>query len=147
MIQCQHCGKSNAPESHFCRFCGKQMGTQPQQQSYDYTPPRPYAWQTDEFRTSNEARANKTADHVMAPIQQQVYAPLQVNYHGPQDMTGRYRCPNCGTNYLPVIDRRISTAGWITFSLLLVFTIVFFWIGLLMKEDVPVCPICRGRVS
>jgi len=83
----------------------------------------------------------------MAPVQPQVYAPLQVNYRGPQDMTGRYRCPNCGTNYLPVMDRRISTAGWITFSLLLVFTIVFFWIGLLMKEDVPVCPICRSRVS
>jgi len=151
MIQCQNCGKSNTPESHFCRYCGIQFGARPQpqqqQEPYNFTPPRPYSWKTDEFQTSNEARANRTADHVVAPLHQQGYAPMQVSYRGPQDMTGHYRCPNCGTNYLPVMDKRISTAGWITFSLLLVFTLVFFWIGLLMKEDVPVCPICKFRVG
>jgi hypothetical protein len=46
-----------------------------------------------------------------------------------------------------VIERRVSTAGWIVFSVLLVFTLIFFWIGLLMKEDVSVCPVCRNRIN
>ena len=150
MSQCHNCGKTNSPESQFCRFCGLRLA-QFQQQVQTYNPPRPYAWQTDEFQTNNEARANRTADHVMAPASQYapqpLYAPMQVSYRGPQDMSGQYRCPNCGTNYLPVVERRISTAGWITFSLLLVFTLIFFWIGLLIKEDVPICPICRSRVG
>lgn len=150
MIQCQNCGKSNTPESHFCRYCGHQFVVR-QQQSYDYSPPRPYAWKTDEFQTSNEARASKTADHAMPPgrlaAPHQFHAAAQMTYRGPQDLSGQYRCPNCGTNYLPVLDRRISTAGWITFSLLLVFTLIFFWVGLLMKEDVPICPICKRRVG
>jgi hypothetical protein len=25
--------------------------------------------------------------------------------------------------------------------------LVFFWIGLLMKEDVPICPVCKRRVG
>jgi len=150
MILCQNCGKGNSPESQFCRFCGTRIVLR--QEIQEYQPPRPYAWKTDEYHTQNEARVARTADHVMTPNQQMMpqqnfYAPVMMTYHGPQDMTGHYRCPGCGTNYLPIVERRISPAGWITFSLLLVFTIVFFWIGLLMKEDVPICPICRRRVN
>jgi len=73
------------------------------------------------------------------------YQPLV--YGGPQHLTQNYRCPNCGTNAYPVTERRISTAGWVVFSLLLVFTFVFFWIGLLMKENVSVCPVCRAKLA
>jgi hypothetical protein len=45
------------------------------------------------------------------------------------------------------MDRRVSTAGWVVFSVLLVFTLIFFWVGLLMKEDVAVCPVCKYRLS
>ncbi len=151
MIQCQNCGKSNAPESQFCRYCGNRMAA-PQPQNYDARPPRPYSWQTDEFQTQNEPRKGRsTSAHVQVPQQtgfpqQQPYGALQHSFNGPQDLSGNYRCPHCGTNYLPVLERRISTAGWITFALLLVFTFIFFWIGLLIKEDVPVCPVCRQRV-
>ncbi|MGH9948277.1 MAG: LITAF-like zinc ribbon domain-containing protein [Pyrinomonadaceae bacterium] len=122
------------------------------QQQQPYQQPRPYAWKSDEYKTSNEARgAANTSDHVLTPsrpiVQNQYYAQAQMTYRGPQDMSGQYRCPHCGTNFLPVMDRRISSAGWITFSLLLVFTLVFFWIGLLMKEDVPICPICKRRIG
>ena len=68
-------------------------------------------------------------------------------YAGAGFIAHNYRCPNCGTTTLPITERRISTAGWITFSLLLVFTFIFFWIGLLMKENVSVCPVCRARLS
>lgn len=144
MIQCQNCGKSNAPESHFCRFCGFRF-TLKQPENYDFRPPRPYAWKTDEFQTQSEARLPKTTTaHIGIP--QQTYG-LMTTYHGPQDLSGNYRCPHCRTNYLPILERRISTAGWITFALLLVFTFIFFWIGLLMKEDVPICPVCKRRVN
>lgn len=151
MIQCQNCGKSNTPESQFCRFCGHRM-TVRQPENYDQQSPRPYAWKTDEYQTHAEGRTRPTGN-VVGPFNQPT--PLyghqpqagQIAYRGPQDMTGNYRCPFCGTHYLPVMERRISTAGWITFALLLVFTFVFFWIGLLMKEDVPVCPVCKRQVS
>src|SRR5687768_2905716 len=149
MILCQNCGKGNSEESQFCRFCGARMVVR--QAVQEYQPPRPYAWKTDEFQTQNEARVAQTADHVVTPNQQiaplAFYAPAMMAYHGPQDMTGRYRCPTCGTNYLPLVERRVSPAGWITFSLLLVFTLIFFWVGLLMKEDVAICPVCKRRVN
>jgi predicted RNA-binding Zn-ribbon protein involved in translation (DUF1610 family) len=153
MIQCQNCGKSNAAESQFCRFCGNRFAAQQQQPQQDFESHtrRPYSWQTDEFQTQTEARTRTTVGNVEIPHQQhfplqQKHGAMQVSYQGPQDLAGNYRCPHCGTNFLPILDRRISTAGWITFALLLVFTFVFFWIGLLIKEDVPICPICRQRV-
>jgi hypothetical protein len=38
--------------------------------------------------------------------------------------------------------KRISTTGWIVFGVLLIFTICFFWVGLLIKEEYRVCPEC-----
>jgi LITAF-like zinc ribbon protein len=73
------------------------------------------------------------------------YQPLA--YGGPQYLASNYRCPNCGTNTMPLIERRISTGGWIVFSLLLVTTFIFFWIGLLMKENVSICPVCRAKLN
>lgn len=150
MIQCQNCGKSNTSESQFCRFCGNRMMIR-QQEDYNSSAPRPYAWKTDEYQTQAEGRVRPA---VNAPLQFPQQPPFPVAqpvaalaYRGPQDMTGNYRCPFCGTNYLPVMQKRISTAGWITFGILLVFTFVFFWIGLLMKEEVPVCPVCKRQVA
>lgn len=110
---------------------------------------RPYAWQTDEFQTQSSKRsyAKGTAEHFpLNPANN----PQSSNFlapNAPRDLSGSYRCPNCGTNYLPVIEQRISTAGWVTFSLLLVFTFIFFWVGLLMKENVSVCPVCKKRLN
>ena len=147
MIQCQQCGQVNAAESNFCRGCGIRL-VMPKQQSnqtnYDYAPPRPYSWKTDEFQTNAEAR--KTfSDSLPMANQPPLSAPLA--YQQPQPLAHGYRCPHCGSNYLPINERRISTAGWITFAVLLVFTFIFFWIGLLIKEDVRVCPVCRRTVS
>jgi DNA-directed RNA polymerase subunit RPC12/RpoP len=111
---------------------------------------RPYSWQTDEFQTRSDRRgARPTVEHLPGANQHAQFPqpPQGLIVNTPRDLTGNYRCPNCGTHYLPVIERRVSTAGWITFSLLLVFTIVFFWIGLLMKEDVSVCPVCKYRLN
>lgn len=123
------------------------------QENYDYPAPRPYAWKTDEYQTQNEPRPPKVIAQAEPLIQpnaygNQNYAGQPLAYSGPQYMAGNYRCPNCGTQYLPVIERRISTAGWITFAVLLFITMGFLcWIGLLIKEDVSICPICRTKVS
>lgn len=94
--------------------------------------PSPYSWKTDEFTIKNEARPT---EHINAPIEvrQPGFATI-------------FRCPNCSTHMPPLIERKISTAGWITFAVLLVTIFPLFWIGLLMREDVPVCQICKTRL-
>jgi hypothetical protein len=141
MIQCQNCGNSNTGESNFCRFCGTRF-TQPQQQQpvYDYAPPRPYVWQTDEFQTKNEARKGRSTYSGRPDTSPAVHA-----YSMPQQYQQPYHCPNCGSTYLPRKERRISTAGWIVFAVLLVFFFPLFWIGLLIKEDVLVCQVCNSK--
>lgn len=108
---------------------------------------RPYSWQTDEFQAKPKAvrGARPTVEHFPGSNLHSQQGRLAVQT--PLDLTGNYRCPNCGTHYLPVIERRVSQAGWITFALLLVFTVIFFWIGLLMREEVSVCPVCRFRLN
>lgn len=64
MIQCTQCGRENAAESQFCRFCGNYLTVQdPRKQSeLRYAPPRPYAWQTDEYQTQSEPRPTRPLD-------------------------------------------------------------------------------------
>lgn len=159
MIKCQNCGNINTQESNFCRFCGtKFLAGQPapgplRQESppFDYSPPRPYAWKTDEFSAQTEAR--KTVDGTRRIDVPGSTVPFsggqaqQLAYQQPQHLNQPYRCPHCMSPYLPRVERRISTAGWITFAVLLVFFFPLFWIGLLIKEDVRVCPSCQMRVG
>ena len=140
MIQCQNCGQGNAPESQFCRFCGtKFLIRQPmQQQGYDYQAPRPYSWKTDEYQTQadpRKARAGAT------------FSAQPMATRDPQFMAGNYRCPNCMSQFLPRVERRISSTGWIVFAVLLVLFFPLFWVGLLIKEDVQVCPSCNVRLK
>ncbi len=142
MIQCQNCGQGNAPESQFCRFCGtKFLVHQPMSQAgYEYQAPRPYSWKTDEFQTQAEAR--KAPENPKFGGQ-----PLSVRDQ--QFMAGNYRCPNCMSQFLPRVERRISTTGWILFAAFLLTGVFFwlFWVGLLIKEDVHVCPSCGVRLK
>jgi hypothetical protein len=149
--QCTNCGQANAVESKYCRFCGHPMPDPYFQPADPMAQRRPYSWQTDEFQTKSAWRQNAraTVEHLpnAGSRQNPWLGPTALAQNTPRDLTGNYRCPNCGTHYLPVIERRISSAGWITFALLLVFTFVFFWVGLLMKEDVSVCPVCKFRLN
>jgi len=165
MNPCQNCGKINTPETNFCRFCGTKYHFKPQAlgNPYDFSAPRPYAWKTDEFQTKNEPRRTMPFDGANQARQtlgaaDQSFRPAPLTYQPAQPLypramaegsalavDGNYHCPRCGSSYLPVIERRVSTAGWVVFSVLLIFTFIFFWIGLLMKEDVAVCPVCRWK--
>ena len=173
MINCQNCGQASSDGSNFCRFCGSKFAhfpaaqqqpqpqrQQPPRQMYPNVPPRPYSWKTDEFNVPKKSSSsrdtrqidrvrpiaglpNSTAPMVEYPKQQQ---SLQTNQQARQMTSHGYRCPRCQTTQLPVITRKISAAGWITFALLLS-TIIFCWIGLLIKEDVRVCPVCNLQVG
>ena len=147
MAQCLKCGEGNAPESQFCRFCGTRLPLrQPAaNQDYGYKAPRPYSWKTDEYQTQAEARP--VSPPLASSPDVRAYHDRQLAYRPPYNIGPNYRCPNCGTNVLPIFERRISTAGWVVFSALLVFTVIFFWIGLLMKENVAICPVCKARIN
>ena len=58
-----------------------------------------------------------------------------------------FRCPFCQSNELPDVKRRISTAGWVTFVLLLIFCFPLCIIGLFIKEDYRVCSCCGIKLG
>lgn len=155
MIHCQNCGQDNSPQSNFCRSCGTRFIAPQMKQTdnnYEYAPPRPYAWKTDEYQTQNEARKPKTINQVQ-PLMGQFSTASQNSslqpptYRQPGQMTQGYRCPRCASQYLPRIEKRISTAGWIVFAILLVTFFPLFWIGLLLKEETRICPVCNLRIN
>ncbi|MEP6947539.1 MAG: LITAF-like zinc ribbon domain-containing protein [Acidobacteriota bacterium] len=159
MIKCQNCGNINTTESNFCRFCGTRFLLEPpapqrsrtEPQPFDHAPPRPYSWQTDEFSTQNDARKTIDGTVKLAPSgRTSPFAPNQpqpLAFRPGQQVNQPYRCPHCMSQFLPRVERRISTGGWITFAILLVFFFPLFWIGLLVKEEVRVCPSCGNRVG
>jgi hypothetical protein len=108
------------------------------QQGYGYEAPRPYAWKTDEYQTQADARKTNAGGQPAAQ-------PLAAR--DPHFMSGNYRCPNCMSQFLPRIERRISTTGWVVFAVLLVLFFPLFWVGFLIKEDVHVCPSCNTRLK
>ena len=133
MIKCQNCGNTNTETSNFCRFCGTKFLVQQPTPSdpYNYVPPRPYAWKTDEFQTQNEVRRTMDAERT-APINQQVQtvqlgnSPQMLMHNQPAHLSQPYRCPHCMSQFLPRLERRVSTTGWITFAVLLVFFFPLF---------------------
>ncbi len=159
MIQCQNCGQVNTETSNFCRFCGtKFLQTQMSNgNSYEFSPPRPYSWKTDEFQVAeNKVRKSPQINQVqplvnqtLQPPQPQRPQPLvqQQQYQQPNYMTHGSHCPRCSAQLFPRYERKISTAGWIVFAVLLVVFFPLFWIGLLIKEDVRVCPVCNLRIG
>ena len=153
MIQCKNCGQVNTATSNFCRFCGTKF--LPSQFSgggnYEFEPPRPYAWKTDELQIS-ESRARKTKQiNQVQPlggnkVNNQTAQPLA--YRQPtQNLAYAYRCPRCASQQMPRYERKVSTAGWIVFAVLMVAFFPLFWIGLLIKEDVPFCSVCNLRLG
>jgi DNA-directed RNA polymerase subunit RPC12/RpoP len=122
MIVCSNCGSPNDEATRICRYCGSTLVPQRQAtEQREYVPPS-YSW------------ANETPP--AAPVQ-----PYGVSSQTPA--FAGYRCPACGTTQPPLIEKKISTDGWIVFAALLLFCFPFFWIGLLMKKDYRVCPMCR----
>lgn len=157
MVTCQNCGNTNGYGTNFCRFCGMSIaGTQ---SAPDYSAPqepqRPYMWKTDELPAArNPVRKTEEIKQVQplfteaptAAFKPSQFAQMAPPQAAPVAPYG-FRCPRCGSQQMPVVGRQISTAGWVVFAALLVFTVVFFWIGLLIKEDVRICPVCNYKFN
>ncbi|HEX8174311.1 MAG TPA: LITAF-like zinc ribbon domain-containing protein [Pyrinomonadaceae bacterium] len=124
MITCNNCGRVNDESTRICRFCGTVLERQ-KTQTRDYTPP--------------VADATGFGDAAQ-PVE--TYSPP-----GAAAAAGGYRCPNCQSAIPPVAEKRISVEGWIVFCALLIFCLPLFWVGLLMKEERRVCPMCRARLA
>ncbi len=56
-------------------------------------------------------------------------------------------CPFCQYQGPPRMEKKISTAGWVVFGVLLWFCFPLCWIGLLMKEDKQLCGSCNNKVG
>jgi RNA polymerase subunit RPABC4/transcription elongation factor Spt4 len=166
MLRCQNCGQVNSGGSNFCRFCGvnftsPQTPVAPQNNrvGYEYSPPKPYSWKTDELNFKEEKQTkpiNRVRPLVNKPPQptqkdmtmpHHQYQNQQMVNHQPQSMVYGYRCPRCSSQQLPVTQKRISTAGWIVFAALLLMIFPLFWIGFLIKEEVTICPVCNTKIS
>jgi RNA polymerase subunit RPABC4/transcription elongation factor Spt4 len=129
MIACSNCGRLNDDAVRVCRYCGSglQSGWQPGTQQGYATPkaPPPYSW------------ANSAPPAPLpVPLPPPAYQPPQSGY----------RCPRCGTTYLPIVETKISQDGWVVFILLLFFCFPLFWIGLMMKQETRICPMCRASL-
>ena len=150
MIYCQNCRQANENGTNFCRSCGHRLvlpQTQPQS-TENYSIPRPYMWKTDEFQINQPAPKTQQLNQLpQVPPPYNTNQPTKLGNVQNAHFVAGYRCPRCGTQNLPYITRQISTAGWITFAVLLVTTFIFFWIGLLLKEDVKVCPVCNYKYN
>ena len=127
MIPCRNCGQLNDDMVRICRFCGAGLAAQPQatQQQQEYTPP-PYGW--------------AESSPPPAAVAQPYAAPPFANGAG-------YRCPRCSATYLPIVEKKISSEGMLIFILLLFFCFPLCWIGLLMKQETRVCPVCHANLG
>lgn len=153
MIQCHVCGQANSTESNFCRFCGESFTQMEKGDDYDFSPPRPYVWKTDEFQTAKpQPRKTKQINQVeplahQNALNDEQFKTQQLAYQKQPHMISGYRCPRCASQLMPKIEKRISSAGWIVFTVLLITFFPLFWIGFLIKEDVRVCPVCNLKVG
>lgn len=123
MISCYHCGQSNADGTRICRYCGTALSAGAQAaQTADYVPPQPL-WASGEPSPAAQVQP----------------------YAAPLPAPAGYRCPHCGSAYVPLVAKKISSDGWLAFALLLFFCPPFFWIGLLMKEEYRMCATCGAK--
>jgi len=64
-----------------------------------------------------------------------------------EDRSDGWRCPFCRERSRMVQGSRISSAGWVTFVVLLIFCFPLFWIGLLIKEPYNSCASCGAKLG
>lgn len=159
----------------FCgtKFLFEQASSKP---DFEQSPPRPYSWKTDEFQVADAPRQkNRQPINQVQPLptQQPFAAPprpqpfVYQNQQQPQfqqqlpphqqyqqqlqqsarpNMVYSPHCPRCASQYIR-FEKKISTAGWIVFAVLMVTFFPLFWIGLLIKEDAQFCQVCNYKIA
>lgn len=147
---CQNCGQSNDNGQNYCRHCGAPL-VLPQRRA-NVPPPKPYGWASPSSPLHNVADGeNQAGSQLIQPVASSNYQPPPALAQMPnspimQHLVG-YHCPRCGTTAAPIVQSRISTGGWVVFVSMLLFCFPLFFIGLLMREDYRVCPICLAQIG
>jgi RNA polymerase subunit RPABC4/transcription elongation factor Spt4 len=154
MIECQNCGQVNTENSNFCRFCGTKFI--PAQftngDNYQFSPPHPYSWKTDELQIAENKPRKPQQIKQVKPLGNpfstfETPRPQPLAYRQPNNLANGYHCPRCAAQVMPRVERKVSTTGWIVFAVLMVVFFPIFWIGLLIKEDVKICPVCNIKIN
>jgi hypothetical protein len=57
------------------------------------------------------------------------------------------RCRECGYIGEPAVGSKVSAGGWVTLVVLVFLCLPLFWVGLLLREQYPICPRCRWRMD
>jgi hypothetical protein len=131
-VNCQNCGQANADIARICRYCGTQLQRAPAGYAEPAPPPGsyvpPHSWQS-------------------GALSQHQSSPPMPPQPAPRLSATNFRCPHCGTDAPPLVARRISTAGWVVFGLMILFCFPLFFIGLLIKEEYRQCSWCRASLS
>ena len=162
MVRCQNCGQNNSNENNFCRFCGTKFSHMPlhpptENQMEAPSIRRPYLWKTDELQLKKWA--TKITQRInqfpyLTDIRKQTNQDIHTQqnketqvYHANQQSVAAYSysCPMCASRRLPKVTREISTEGWVIFAVLLTFCFPLFWIGLMIKKNVEMCPDCNFK--
>lgn len=109
------------------------------------------------FTTPHQAEAQQMLDTVTALVPNHPSLPAARQHYAQRYQIQQYivgagmgpslHCPYCHRYASTYIQKRISTAGWITFGVLLLFFFPLFWIGLLIKEDIYVCSGCGIKLG
>src|SRR6185369_1312947 len=123
-IRCPQCGLINGIVDSSCQRCGYPLSQSAQnaaREQQTQQPPYPPQWQQP---------------YTMPPPMMPMPQPMPQHMQQPA-----FRCTYCGGNVL-VVDRKVSTGGWIVFALMILICFPLFWIGLLMKEDYHRCGTC-----
>ena len=148
MITCQNCGNTLSSESNFCRFCGTKFNM-PQSRRARKTMISRRRGHMFGKRTNSRRRRKCVSGVAPTPSRRQA----AIFQHSRWPISSRIlpcRRSDARTAAALIfrgLERRISTAGWITFAVLLVLFFPLFWIGLLIKEDVRVCQVCNSRFA
>lgn len=61
-----------------------------------------------------------------------------------------FTCPFCHFQGPPIIEKKVSSNGWVIFVLLLLFCLPLCWLPFVIdgcKEETRTCPSCHSRLS
>lgn len=136
MIVCANCGQMNEVAASNCIRCGSTIFNLPSQ-SGGVVPAKP-----DPPLFVHQQPEPPRFDIFNPPVAPPV--PMAAS-PGMGFVTGC--CPFCATTYPPIVQRQVSTGGWVTFAVLFIFCLPLFWIGLLMKESRLICSVCRRQLA
>lgn len=121
--------RNAGPKEAGNRFSGNPSSGVDETQQWNHSPVRD---------TSPEKPANPYSSPVSSST---VIPPI---YQG--NAADAFCCPFCQTRHPPIWRSEISTAGWITFVVLLICTCFFFWVGFLIRDKYLICSVCKVRL-